>query len=145
MPSRIETLSEWLEAEGIVPVEGPGAIADVSHVRALLIAAAKQGRALSYSELLGLLGQRFTRPKMRALCKTLDAIDTAGRAADEPELAVLVVRESDRLPGQGWWTGASETRGYLGSWTGPEAMAFVGSVQAKAFAYWSVTDRRSEP
>ena len=131
-----DTLAGWLEAEGIVPVEGPGTIADVDHVRALLIAAAREGRAVSYSELLGALGHRFTRPKMRAVCKTLDAIDTAAAAAGEPELAVLVVREGDRLPGQGWWTGAAEHRGYSGPWTGPDAVAFVKSIQEAAFRYW---------
>jgi hypothetical protein len=131
-----DTLAGWLEAEGIVPVEGPGSIADVDRVRALLIAAAREGRAVSYSELLGALGHRFTRPKMRAVCKTLDAIDIAAAAAGEPELAVLVVREGDRLPGQGWWTGVEQHRGYSGSWTGPDAMAFVTSIQEKAFRYW---------
>jgi hypothetical protein len=133
----IETLSEWLEAEGIVPVEGPGAIADVARVRGILVAAAKRGEAVSYSELLGALGHRFTRPKMRAVCKTLDAIDAQAAERGEPELAVLVVRESDRLPGQGWWTGASETRGYQGEWTGSEAQAFVAGLQQIAFDYWA--------
>jgi hypothetical protein len=138
----VETLSDWLETEGIVPAEGPGAIADVARVRAILIDAARRGEAVSYSELLGLLGHRFTRPKMRAVCKTLDTIDTAAKAAGEPELAVLVVRESDRLPGQGWWTGASETRGYKGAWTGGEAMDFVRGLQQRAFDYWG--DREPE-
>lgn len=132
-----QTLSEWLEAEGIVPAEGPGAIADAGAVRAILIAAAKEERAVSYSELLGLLGHRFTRPKMRALCRTLDVVDREGAARGEPELAVLVVREGDGLPGQGWWVGASESRGYKGAWTGPEARDFVAGLQARAFAYWS--------
>jgi hypothetical protein len=132
-----DTLADWLESEGIVPTEGPGAIADVAHVRSLLIATARRGESVSYSELLGLLGHRFTRPKMRAVCKTLDAIDTAAASAGEPELAVLVVRETDRLPGQGWWTGASETRGYKGPWTGTEAVELVRSLQQRAFEYWS--------
>jgi hypothetical protein len=131
----IETLSDWLEQEGIVPVEGPGAIADVALVRALLVAAAREGRSVSYSELLGQLGHRFTRPKMRAVCKTLDAIDGAGAQAGEPGLAVLVVRESDRLPGQGWWVG-SEARGYSGSWTGGEAAEHVRALQSHLFDYW---------
>jgi len=133
----IETLSEWLETEGIVPVEGPDAIVDVERVRGILVAATRRGEAVSYSDLLGLLGHRFTRPKMRAVCKTLDAIDAAGRTAGEPELAVLVVRESDRLPGQGWWVGAAETRGYKGSWTGPEAADLVETLQRRAFDYWA--------
>jgi hypothetical protein len=131
-----DTLSGWLEAEGIVPVEGPGTIADVERVRAILIAAAREGRAVSYSELLGALGHRFTRPKMRAVCKTLDAINLAAAAASEPELAALVVRESDRLPGQGWWTAVADSRGYKGEWTGTEAAAFVREIQQAAFDYW---------
>ena len=77
------------------------AIGDVARVRALLIAAARRGEALSYSDLLDRLGQRFTRPKMRALCRTLDAIDAAGSAAGEPDLAVLVVRTGYRGRGGG--------------------------------------------
>ncbi len=131
----IETLDEWLQQEGIVPVEGPGAIADVPRVRGLLIAAARHGEAVSYSELLGQLGFRFTRPKMRALCKTLDAIDTQAARDGEPALAVLVVRESDRLPGQGWWTGATAA-GYTGGWTGAEAAEHVRGLQQRAFEHW---------
>ena len=135
----IETLSEWLEQEGIVPATGPGTIADVARVRALLITAARAETALSYSEILGQLGHRFTRPKMRALCKTLDAIDSAGATAGEPGLAVLVVRESDRLPGQGWWVG-SEARGYSGSWTGAAAQAHVRALQQRVFDHWRAAD-----
>jgi len=132
----IETLSDWLEQEGIVPSEGPGAIADVERVRGLLIEAALARTSVSYSELLGRLGHRFTRPKMRAVCKTLDAIDAAGGKAGEPGLAVLVVRESDRLPGQGWWVG-SEARGYSGSWLGADAAKYVSDLQEQVFAYWA--------
>src|ERR1700754_1873285 len=67
------------------------AVSDVEAVRGALIAAARGGEAKSYSELLGDLGHRFTRPLMRALCKTLDVIDEDARVAGEPELAVLVV------------------------------------------------------
>lgn len=130
------SLAEWLEAEGFAAPEGPGDIANVPRVRAMLIAAARAGEALSYSEALGQLGFRFTRPKMRALCKTLDAIDAAAAAAGEPELAVLVVRESDRLPGQGWWTSAARRHGYSGAWTGAEAMALIRPIQSRAFDYW---------
>lgn len=131
-----DTLADWLESEGIVPSDDAGSIADVARVRGLLIAAARTGEAVSYSQLLQELGHRFTRPKMRALCKTLDVIDREGALAGEPELAVLVVRESDRLPGQGWWIGAAASRNYAGSWTGPEAEALVRAIQQRVFAYW---------
>jgi hypothetical protein len=112
-------------------------VSDVTAVRALLIAAARQRRDVSYAELLMELGHRFTRPKMRALCRTLDAIDEAACETGEPELAALVVRESDRLPGQGWWVGKVYRLGYEGPWTGKEAIAFVQRRQALAFDYWS--------
>jgi hypothetical protein len=72
---------------------------------------------------------------MRALCKTLGRIDELAAAAGEPELAVLVVRESDGLPGQGWWVGRSAL-GYDGSWTGPDAAKLVRRLQRQAFRYW---------
>lgn len=137
MPRKFDsTISQWLEAEGIVTPTSPGDIADTERVRELLIAAARDGRDVSYSEMLGLLGHRFTRPKMRALCKTLDAIDEAGRAAGEPELAVLVVREGDRLPGQGWWIGVAQREGYEGEWTGKHASDFVRKLQQRTFDFW---------
>ena len=111
-------------------------LSDTKAVRTLLIAAAKARRDVSYAELLMELGHRFTRPKMRSLCRALDAIDEAGRQAGEPELAALVVRESDRLPGQGWWVGKVDRLGYEGPWTGKEALAFVRSRQELAFAHW---------
>ena len=133
-----DTLDEWLVAEGLVPDDnGANAIADVPRVRAMLIAAARERRALSYSEALANLGLRFSRPKMRAFCRTLDRIDEDGAAAGEPGLAVLVVRESDRLPGQGWWNGAREAHGYEGDWTGPDAVGLVARLQALAFDHWA--------
>ncbi len=92
-----------------------GSIADPQEVRAHLIAAATAGHPLTYSELLAQLGHGFSRPKMRALCKTLAAVDAEGEARGEPEFAVLVVRQSDGLPGQGWWVGGGSTaHGYDG-------------------------------
>lgn len=118
--------------------DDPIPVSDAAQVRKLLIKAAREHRAVSYSELLALLGHRFTRPLMRALCKTLDAIDDAASLNGEPELAVLVVRESDAMPGQGWWV---SPRGclaeYDGPWEGPAARAFVGKLQREAFDYWS--------
>jgi hypothetical protein len=118
-----------------VPVDA--AIADVPAVRALLVEAAREGRAVSYSAMLGRLGLPFTRPRMRALCRTLDRIDQDGAAEGQPGLAVLVVRASDGLPGQGWWAGwRAAAMGWTQDWTGPAARAFVAEEQAVAFRYW---------
>ena len=112
-------------------------LADPEEVRAHLVAAAKAGVALSYGELLEHLGYRFSRPKMRQLCVMLGAIDREAETRGEPELAVLVVRASDGLPGQGWWvSGGGESRGYRGLWEGPEAARFIASVQRETFDFW---------
>jgi len=109
-------------------------IADVALVRSLLIDSARAGQAISYSAFLARLGLAFSRPKMRALCRTLDRIDQDGAERGEPGLAVLVVRESDGLPGQGWWAGwRAASLGWESDWTGPAARAFVAAEQAAAF------------
>lgn len=119
---------------------------DPAEVRAHLVAAAKAGTALTYSEVLGHLGYAFSRPKMRALCAVLGAVDDEAAARGEPELAVLVVRQSDGLPGQGWWVaGGARARGYQGPWAGPEAARFIASVQAETFAYWQSENGTGEP
>ena len=112
-------------------------LADPEEIRAHLVAAARAGVALSYGELLEHLGYRFSRPKMRQLCAMLGSIDEAAAERGEPELAVLVVRQSDGLPGQGWWVGGGgRSRGYQGPWEGPEAARFVAAVQSETFAFW---------
>ena len=114
-----------------------GRLADPAEVRAHLIAAARAGEAITYSELLNQLGHQFSRPKMRQLCKVLGTIDQEGTERGEPELAVLVVRQSDGLPGQGWWVaGGASDHDYDGLWEGPEAKALVERLQALAFDYW---------
>jgi len=114
---------------------------DPDEVRAHLVAAAAAGHALSYSELLEHLGYGFSRPKMRQLCKTLGAVDQEAVARGEPELAVLVVRQSDGLPGQGWWvSGGGTAHGYQGPWEGSKAARFIRQLQQKTFDYWAMAD-----
>jgi hypothetical protein len=112
-------------------------LADPGLVRAHLVAAAKAGVALSYGELLEHLGYRFSRPKMRQLCAMLGEIDRMAELNSEPELAVLLVRARDGIPGQGWWVaGGGSSRGYEGLWEGPDAARFIRSVQRETFDYW---------
>ena len=114
-----------------------GLLADPAEVRAILVSAAKAGEAISYSEVLALLGHHFTRPKMRALCKVLAYVDDEAAERGEPELAVLVVRQSDGLPGQGWWVGGAKAHGYTGLWEGPKAAKLIRRIQRQAFDYWA--------
>jgi hypothetical protein len=112
-------------------------LADPEEVRAHLIAAAQAGTAVTYGSLLEHLGYGFSRPKMRQLCAILGTLDEQAADRGEPELAVLVVRQSDALPGQGWWVaGGGRNRGYDGPWEGPKAARFIAAVQAETFAYW---------
>lgn len=114
-----------------------GLLADPAEVRRLLIASASAGEPITYSELLSQLGHAFSRPKMRALCKVLGAVDDDAAERGEPELAVLVVRQSDGLPGQGWWVaGGAMLHGYDGLWTGPGAVKLVRRLQSQAFDHW---------
>ena len=126
-----------------------GPLATPEEVRLHLIASAKAARPITYSELLEQLGYRFSRPKMRQLCAILSAVDEEAEARGEPELAVLVVRQSDGIPGQGWWVArARQGAGYSGPWQGPEAAALIASIQAQAFAFWqchSGTGGEAEP
>ena len=117
-----------------------GLLADPAEVRAILVASAQAGQAISYSEVLGLLGHHFSRPKMRQLCKILAYVDDEAEARAEPELAVLVVRQSDGLPGQGWWIGGAKKHGHTGPWEGPKAARLIRKIQRQAFDYWAGRD-----
>jgi hypothetical protein len=113
------------------------ALAEPEEVRLHLVAAARAGIALTYSELLERLGYPFSRPKMRALCAILGAVDEETKRRGEPQLAVLVVRQSDGIPGQGWWVaGGARDRDYRGPWEGAEARAFIAKVQGETFDWW---------
>ena len=116
--------------------DGAGLLADPEEVRAILIAAAKAGESITYAETLALLGFPFSRPKMRQLCKVLAYVDDGAEERGEPELAVLVVRQSDGLPGQGWWITGARQHGYTGLWEGPRANRFIRKLQGQAFDYW---------
>jgi hypothetical protein len=119
-----------------------GLLADPREVREILVASAKAGQAISYAEVLELLGHHFSRPKMRALCKVLSFVDDEAEMRGEAELAVLVVRQSDGLPGQGWWIGGAKKHGYSGLWEGPKAAKLIRKVQRHAFDYWQSSPER---
>jgi hypothetical protein len=120
-----------------------GRLADPAEVRAHLVASAKAGEPITYSELLNRLGHELTRPKMRALCTVLGTVDEEAAIRGEPELAVLVVRQSDGLPGQGWWVaGGASSHHYEGLWEGPAAKRLVAELHRQAFDYWSSSPGR---
>ena len=68
----------------------------------------------------------------RSCARRLGAVDEEAAARGEPELAVLVVRQSDGLPGQGWWVaGGGSAHGYEGPWEGPKAARFIRELQQR--------------
>lgn len=106
-----------------------------ARVRQMLVAAAREKAVLTYSDALARLGTRFTRPSMRAMCKTIGDVDRAFRAEGKPELAVLVVSQETRQPGAGWWNSLEQTAFYAAN-RDSSREEIVKKLQAKAFRYW---------
>jgi hypothetical protein len=109
---------------------------DPRQVREMLLEAARQSDRLTYKEVIERLGYEFNTNLVGQLGRVLDRIDDNARANGEPLLAVLVVRQSDQLPGQGWWVTRAKAAGYEGEWTGPDALNHVEAQQQLAFDYW---------
>jgi hypothetical protein len=109
------------------------ALMNADAIAALLQNAARAQQVISYSELMQALGISMTKPKQRALSKILETIDLAGQAKGEPELACLVVREENNLPGQGWW---DQRHDFVGDWESHAARRYLKELQKTAFDYW---------
>lgn len=110
----------------------------IDELEAMLIAAARAGESLSYGQVFNGFGLPFQRFQVGHLCAALDEVDRLQRGRDRPELAVLVVRAGDGLPGQGWWLSKHPAQGeWHGAFVGPEAAAYVAKNQRRAFDWWS--------
>lgn len=105
---------------------------DLDLLERLLIRAALDGRALTYGEVLAFFERRLTRITVSALCKDLGRIDERRAAEGWPELACLVVRKADGLPGEGYFQSLREEGAYAGPSVGEAARAFVAGRQARA-------------
>ncbi len=115
------------------------ALFPVDELEALLVLRAKAGRAISYGEVFQWFGLPFQRFQVGQLCAALEEVDSRQRGAGRPELAALVVRQSDGIPGQGWWLSKSHDP-WDGPIEGPLARRFVERHQARAFAFWGDDD-----
>ena len=112
-------------------------LVDIDRLEALLIEAARARRSLTYAEVLAHFGIRITPRRVFALCRDLGAVCERNRARGEPELAVLVVRKSDRLPGEGFFHSLWRDGAYDGPATGPAAAAFIRRETERVFAHWA--------
>jgi hypothetical protein len=97
--------------------------------------AALTGRPVTYGELLAFFERRVTPINVRALCRDIGRVTARIEAAGGPDLACLVVRASDGLPGAGYFNSLREAGRYAGADTGPEAEAFVRGEQRAAQRY----------
>jgi hypothetical protein len=82
-------------------------------------------------------GIRITPRRVFALCRDLGAVCERNLARGEPELAVLVVRKADRLPGEGFFHSAWRDGSYDGPAEGPAAQAYIQRLTEQAFAFWA--------
>lgn len=111
---------------------------DVIELEKVLQDVAKSGQPISYAALLGLFGFAFTRPKMRKLCNLVEEVDVIAREKGEPELSPLVVRQSDGLPGEGWFNERRfERMGKDRTSDETDRKTIVMEAQAFAFRHWS--------
>jgi hypothetical protein len=112
-------------------------LVDIDRLEALLVGAARARRSLTYAEVLAHFGIRITPRRVFALCRDLGAVCERNRTRGEPELAVLVVRKSDRLPGEGFFRTLWREGAYDGPATGPAAAAFIRRETERAFAHFA--------
>lgn len=109
---------------------------DIDALEELLIGAARSRRTLAYSEVLAHFGKRVTPIRVFALCRDLGVVCERNRERQEPELAVLVVRKTDRLPGEGFFHESWKDGSYDGPATGPEARAYIDGLTETVFGYF---------
>jgi hypothetical protein len=112
-------------------------LVDIDELERLLIEAARVRRSLTYGQVLAHFGIRITPRRVYALCRDLGAVCERNRARGEPELAVLVVRKADRLPGEGFFHSLWRDGSYDGPATGPVAEAYIQHETERAFAHWA--------
>jgi hypothetical protein len=112
-------------------------VVDLDRLERVLIEAARQRRPVTYGQLLAFFGRRVTRVTVAALCRDLGRVCARIEARGGPDVACLVVRSSDGLPGEGYFASLREEDGYAGPSTGPEAVRLLRARQARAFDYFA--------
>ena len=108
---------------------------DLDLLEARLIGAALAGRAETYGSLLAFFERRVTPVTVAALCRDLGRVCARIEAQGGPDLACLVVRASDGLPGAGYFTSLRAAGLYDGEPVGPAAERHVALAQRRAGAW----------
>ncbi|WP_159718797.1 ribose-phosphate pyrophosphokinase [Geminicoccus flavidas] len=103
-------------------------VIDPERLERILVQAAREGRPVSYRQVLDMFGQRLGSGTVGHLCRVLGVVDRARAEHGLPELACLVVRASDGQPGAGYFA--------AGDPQDPDARAaLVARRQEQAFAW----------
>ncbi len=110
---------------------------DAEQLEGILQDAAREQRTLSYRALLAMGGRRVGPNNVRALMRVLTEVCRRSEARGEPDLACLVVRESDGLPGEGYFAAEAERGGPVLA----SRRARVKAAQEVAFAFWQARRR----
>jgi len=110
-------------------------VVDLDRLERVLIQAALESRPVTYGQVLAYFGWKVTQVTVGALCRDLAKIELRRRDEGWPDLACLVVRKSDRLPGEGYFASLRAEGGYAGPSTGPAALTLVKARQASAHAW----------
>ncbi len=108
---------------------------DLDRLERVLIQAAREDRPVTYGQLLAFFGWKVTQVTVGALCRDLGRVAERRDGAGWPDLACLVVRKSDGLPGAGYFASLRAAGEYDGPGTGPAAVAFVRGRQERACAW----------
>ena len=105
---------------------------DLDRLERVLIQAAREERPVTYGQVLAFFGWRVTQVTVGALCRDLGRVEERRHGEGWPDLACLVVRKSDGLPGEGYFTSLRAAGAYAGPSTGAPAEEFVRRRQALA-------------
>ena len=105
---------------------------DLDRLERVLVQAALEERPVTYGQLLAFFGWKVTLITVGALCRDLGRIDQRRAGEGWPDLACLVVRKSDGLPGEGYFTSVRDAGEYAGPSVGPPAVAFIRARQLRA-------------
>lgn len=87
--------------------------------------------------MLAQFGKRTAPRLVYALCRDLGEVCRRTEARGEPDLAALVVRKADGLPGEGFFRSAAEAGDYDGPPSGPAARQYLREAQDRVFAFFA--------
>jgi hypothetical protein len=111
------------------------AVVDLNRLERLLLQAGAAGRTLTYGEVLRHFGRRVGPGHVAALCRDLAEVCRRIEARGGPDLACLVVRHANGLPGAGYFATLRGTAFAAATPSPSELVAWVRERQQQAFAW----------